>query len=407
VREAVTTDIPAARAARVALAFSCLGHAYSHLFAPIFYVVVLTLEHEFALTHGSAVALIVAGNVLYGVAAPLAGWLGDRWSTTGMVGLFFLGTGAGMAATGLARSPLEIGIGLAITGLFASIYHPVGIAWLVRNARSWGKALGINGVFGGIGPAVAALSAGALIDLAGWRAAFIVPGVVVLATGFAFWALCWRGLIVETRVDRRPLPQSGRGDMVRAFVVLSLTMLCSGLIYQATQPALPKLFAERVGTLLQGGVLGVSMLVACVYLVSGGLQVLAGHLADRFPMKLVYVVCFALQVPLLMLASGLGGGPLMAVAMLMVSVNVGGLPAENGLVARYSPNDRRGLAFGLKFILAFGVSGFGVQMEGALYDGTGGFTALFVVLAAIAAVGFAAACLLPSERRTTALAAAE
>jgi MFS transporter, FSR family, fosmidomycin resistance protein len=188
--------------------------------------------------------------------------------------------------------------------------------------------------------------------------------------------------------------------MVRAFVVLSLTMLCSGLIYQATQPALPKLFAERVGTLLQGGVLGVSMLVACVYLVSGGLQVLAGHLADRFPMKLVYVVCFALQVPLLMLASGLGGGPLMAVAMLMVSVNVGALPAENGLVASYSPNDRRGLAFGLKFILASGVSGFGVQMEGALY-------ALFVVLAAIAAVGFAAACLLPSERRTTALAAAE
>ena len=150
--------------------------------------------------------------------------------------------------------------------------------------------------------------------------------------------------------------------MVRAFFVLSLTMLCSGLIYQATQPALPKLFAERIGTLLQGGVLGVSMLVACVYLVSGGLQVLAGHLADRFPMKLVYVVCFALQVPLLMLASGLGGGPLMAVAMLMVSVNVGGLPAENGLVARYSPNDRRGLAFGLKFILAFGT---GLSLERA------------------------------------------
>jgi MFS family permease len=98
------------------------------MFAPIFYVVVLTLEHDYALTHGEAVALIVAGNVLYGVAAPLAGWLGDRWSTTGMVGLFFLGTGAGMIATGLARSPWEIGLGLAATGLFASIYHPVGIA---------------------------------------------------------------------------------------------------------------------------------------------------------------------------------------------------------------------------------------------------------------------------------------
>ncbi|MGE5780023.1 MAG: MFS transporter, partial [Hyphomicrobiales bacterium] len=251
----------------------------------------LALEHEFALTHGGTVALIVVGNVLYGVAAPFAGWLGDRWSTTGMVALFFLGTGAGMVATGLAGSLFEIGLGLAVTGLFASIYHPVGIAWLVRNARSWGKELGINGVFGGLGPAAASLTAGTLIDLAGWRAAFIVPGLIVLATGFAFCVLRWRGLIVETRVDRRPPPESGHGDMVRAFLVLSLTMLCSGLIYQATQPALPKLFAERIDTLVRDGVLGVSMLVAFVYVVSGGLQVLAGHLAHRFQMKLVYVVC--------------------------------------------------------------------------------------------------------------------
>jgi hypothetical protein len=89
----------------------------------------------------------------------------------------------------------------------------------------------------------------------------------------------------------------------------------------------------------------------------------------------------------------------------MVSINVGALPAENGLVARYSPSNWRGLAFGLKFILAFGISGFGVQMEGAFYDLTGGFNSLFVVLAAIAAVGFAAACLLPSERREIAVAA--
>jgi hypothetical protein len=57
----MTTNVPSARTARVALAFSCLGHAYSHLFAPIFYVVVLALEHEFMLTHGAAVALIGFG----------------------------------------------------------------------------------------------------------------------------------------------------------------------------------------------------------------------------------------------------------------------------------------------------------------------------------------------------------
>jgi len=32
--------------ARLSLGFSCVGHAYSHLFAPIFYVVVLALEKD-------------------------------------------------------------------------------------------------------------------------------------------------------------------------------------------------------------------------------------------------------------------------------------------------------------------------------------------------------------------------
>lgn len=133
------------------------------MFAPIFYVAALTLERDLGLTDGEVVGLIVVGNVFFGVVAPLAGWLGDRWSSTGMVGLFFVGTGGRMVMTALASSPLQIAFWLAVTGLFAPIYHPLGIAWLVRNAKSRGKALGINGFFGGIGPAAAALIAGALI----------------------------------------------------------------------------------------------------------------------------------------------------------------------------------------------------------------------------------------------------
>jgi hypothetical protein len=108
-----------------------------------------------------------------------------------------------------------------------------------------------------------------------------------------------------------------------------------------------------------------------------------------------------------MLASSLAGSALVAIAIMMVTLNVGALPAENGLVARYSPSGRRGLAFGLKFILAFGISGLGVQLEGTLYDLTGGFHWLFMVLAALATVGFAGACLLPGERAPVASAAAE
>ena len=392
------TNTPENLSARLSLGFSCVGHSYSHLFAPIFYVAALSLERELTLTHGEVVALIVGGNVLFGFGAPLAGWLGDKWSSTGMMSVFFLGTGTGMILTGLVSTPLQIGMALALTGLFSSIYHPVGIAWLVRHAVSRGMALGINGVFGSIGPGLAAVTAGVLIQWFSWRAAFIVPGVLLVLTGIAFFWLVARGVIVESRVDRKQEAPANRQDMMRAFMVLAVTMMCTGLIYQATQPALPKVFSEKLGELANGGVFGISIFVAIVYFAAGAMQIVAGRLADKYPLKYVYMIAFTLQVPFLAIAGSLSGASLLAVAIIMVSVNSGALPAENSLVARYAPSKWRGLAFGLKFILAFGVSGLGVLLEGKLYDYTGGFYWLFIVLACVAAVAAMAGMLLPNER---------
>ena len=393
------TDFKETLSARLSLVFSSIGHTCSHLFGPIFYIVALALEKYLNLSHGEVIMLVVAGNVLLGVAAPLAGWLGDRWSATGMMGVFFIGTGGAMILTGMASTPFTIGLWLAATGLFASIYHPVGISWLVRHAVNRGMALGINGIFGGIGPAVAALSAGFLVDLWGWRAAFIVPGAVLVTTGLIFSGLCMRGVIIETKTDRRPEAPASSGDRIRVFLVLAFTMLSTGIIYQATQAGLPKVFSERVSDLTAGGgVLGVSALVAIVYFFAGGMQLIGGWLADRFPLKTVYIISYSLQIPFLFFAAGFSGAALVVVAMAMVAANVGSLPAENSLVARYAPSRWRGLVFGLKFVVAFGIGALGVVMEGMLYDLTGGFYWLFTVLAVLALLAALVGILLPNER---------
>ena len=165
------------RSARLSLVFSSIGHTYSHLFQPLYYVAVLSLEGELGLSHGEAIQLAVLGGMLFGFGAPIAGWLGDRWGTLPLMIAYYLGTGAAMVLTGLATEPWHIMAGMALTGLFASIYHPVGIAWLIRNAVNRGTALGINGIFGGLGPAIAALTAGSLITRLGWRAVCGIPGL--------------------------------------------------------------------------------------------------------------------------------------------------------------------------------------------------------------------------------------
>jgi len=385
-------------AARTALAFSCVGHAYAHIFEPIFFLVALVLPGEFGLSYEEALALIVAGKLLYGVMAPAAGWLGDRWSSVGMMAIFFLGLGAAAVAAGLAPSPTLLALALALMGLFGSIYHPVGIAWLVANATDKGKAIGINGVFGGIGPAVAVATAGLLTAQWGWRAAFIVPGLVVFATGLLFLILLGRGVLRDRRGDRRPEPAPSRADAMRVGLVLSVTMLGAGLIYQATQPILPKLLAERLG---DGALLAAAGGVTLVYLLAGLAQIFAGALADRFPPRRIYILAALAQAPLLLALAFTSGPTLLGVAVLAVTFNMAAIPAENLLLARYSPSRWRGTAFGFKFVLSFGVSGLAVPLVSLLHGATGTFTLLLALLAGIALIVAAAACLLPAESRPT------
>ncbi|HJO73078.1 MAG TPA: MFS transporter [Rhodospirillales bacterium] len=156
--------------------FMNVGHTYAHLFLLLYLTAVLAMGDEFPGTYGEWLSLSMYTFAALGIGTLPAGWLGDRWSRRGMMGLFFIGIGASSVLLGLAEGKVGMAGGLVLIGLFSSIYHPVGTAVVVENVRCLGKAIGINGVFGNLGVALAATVTGALSDLISWRAAFIVPG---------------------------------------------------------------------------------------------------------------------------------------------------------------------------------------------------------------------------------------
>jgi len=165
------------RSAGLALGFSSVGHFFAHLLMLLYPTVVLVLEGRWGMSYGDLLSLSLGGFVLFGLGALPAGCLGDRWSAEGMMVLVFIGAGGAAMATGLTDGPVALALGLAAIGLFGSIYHPVGTAWLVRNAKNRGRALGVNGIAGNIGLATGAFVAGASAQAIGWRAAFIYRGL--------------------------------------------------------------------------------------------------------------------------------------------------------------------------------------------------------------------------------------
>ncbi len=386
-----------ARSARLALVFANAGHVLTHLLMLLYPTVVLALEGRFGLSYGELMLLALPGTILYGAGALPAGWLGDRWSAEHMMVLFYLGSGAAALATGFATGPLGIAVGLALLGLFGSIYHPVGIAWLVRNAENHGRVLGWNGIFGSIGVGIAPAFAGALTQWIGWRAAFLLPGMVCLAFGAVLLLAVRSGAVVAARTDRRPQLEPARGDVVRAFVTLSVTMLAAGIIYQAMTVALPKLFEQRLVALTAGSTLGAGGFASLVFAEGMIFPLIGGWLADRYSLKWSYILSWATAVPVLLVSMHLAELPLFGATVVVFSLMSMVAPTENALLVRYTPGRWRATAFGAKFVLSLGVSSLGLPLVAFIFDRTGDFAWLFVVLAALAAIVVAAGLFLPRE----------
>ena len=384
---------------RAAIAFSNFGHMCTHMYTVLYATAVLYLPQVFDLPYGELLSLSSLGLVLYGVAALPAGWLGDRWSQVGMIVIFFLGIGAGAIVTGLADGPEMIFAGLTLIGLFAAIYHPVGIAWLVASARKQGMSLGINGVFGNAGNSVAPVFVGVMIDHVSWRIAFLIPGIVAVVAGIALLVAWRRGWVADARTDRVPQPPREPGDAYRVFVILTLTMACAGFVYAGLTNTMPKMFEIGLGDGLATSYTQIGLLVGVVSGSASAAGILGGWLADRFSARSIYVVFWMLQVPLLFVIATTTGATLLLVALLTLSFNLSFTAAENMLVAQYTPTRWRSLAYGAKFVLALGVAGLTVILAGWVFDSRGGFDLLYVWLGTAAIVAAIAGALLPGRRR--------
>ena len=390
-----SADEPGAGLARF---FAGAGHVFSHVFFSAYAVVVVDMaaRGEFGGNYATLLPLMGFGLFLYGLCAIPAGLLGDRWSGPGMMVVFFLGSGAASLFAGVSGSRTELWIALSLIGMFGSIYHPVGIAWLVRNPARRGRAMGMNGMVGNATVGLTPPLAGILIDTFSWRAAFLVPGALSLALGvmLIFCIATGRTRATPGKTGFTEI-KSSPGEIRHAILLLAVVAICTGVFFNATFTIMPKFVADSIPGLAEGGMTRIGFAVAPIYLVGALAQICGGYLSDRYSVKWIYVSCWGMVLLTLLPLSMLVGPVAVPFALLAISFNVMSLPPENVMYARFSPPAWRGTFYGIKFVLAFGVGWPAVEAAGWLYGRAGNFTELFLALTAVAALALAAALALP------------
>ncbi|PND33839.1 MFS transporter [Achromobacter pulmonis] len=373
-----------------------VGHALDHLFPLIFATAVGTIAAEFGYARWEDLMPYGVGTFfLFGLGSAPAGRLGDLWGRRPMMLVFFFGLGAAALLTALAQGPWQLAGSLTLIGLFASIYHPVGIPMLVQHARRPGAVIGINGLAGNLGVAGAALLTGFLVQWWSWRAAFAVPGLISLGCGVAFLLLCPPQGPAPGRTRKPPVVVLPPGQLARALVVMTAAAVTGGLLFNFTTNGNTQFLTERFqGVIADPALIG--LLLAVVYAIASLAQVVVGRLIDRIPLKRLYLGMVLAQIPWLIL-SALTSGWWLYIALIGAMVFIFGcIPFTDAMIVRYVDDSVRSRVAGMRLTVSFGISSLAVWLLGPVVKASS-FATLFLVMAGIAVCTAAVVLLLPTD----------
>jgi MFS family permease len=258
-----------------------------------------------------------------------------------------------------------------------------------------GRAIGVNGVFGNLGVALAPVITAFLAVQGGWHLAFILPGIVCLTTG-----LIWLRVPAHDPQATRyamAFPPIPRHIVRRAIVVLLLIAAVSGLVFNAFTLLLPKLMQERLaGDADLLPLVGAAAFVAT--LCGGATQLTVGRMIDRTTLKRVFLPMALVLVPALAALAFVQGWLVLPVAGVVAAVIFGQVTVNETMTARYISPSLRTRMYSVRFFVGFLGSAGAAPLVGFLHARTGTLSASVLVLAGFAVITLGCAVFFPDRR---------
>lgn len=374
---------------RNVLTTTCMGHFLSHFNMLIFPAVVLPLSTQLDLPLSEVLGISFWMYLLFGVTALPWGLAADRVGAKILMGIYYGGAGlCGLAAAICIDSPGSLTIALAGIGLFSGIYHPTGLGLISKQITRISYGMGINGMFGNLGLAVAPLMAGIVTWIWGPRAAYWVLGSANLT-----------GLLVMTVLpipkERQSAAEKQVGNGSRGFLILLVAMMLGGIAYRGATIILPAYFELRNQSIFQwlsghlpAGIsanLVATTITSAIFLVGMFGQYMGGRVAERYSLQHSYLVFHLITIPAAFMMAWAADMPLVLLALIYFFFLLGMQPIENTLVSHLTPSRWRHSAFGMKFVLTFGMGALAVKGVEAI-EKTFGITTVYPSLGCVSIV---------------------
>ncbi len=399
------------RVVAAAFAITLLGFGSAYSFSAF----VDALQRDFSATRGAVSLVFSLAGFLYFGFGVVSGPLADRYGSRRMAWIGMLLVALGLALASAAQSMMQIylayglGVGLGVGCAYVPVVGAVQ-RWFLRR-RGLASGLAVSGI--GVGTLLVPPLASALIDLWGWRAAYLALAAAVAVLGCA--AARW---VENSPQDRGLQPDGDAAPPVRAApasapagvpVLAAIRSRVFLLLYLAAMAGAFGVFVPFVHLIPYALDHGIApgravLLLGMVGVGSTAGRFLLGSLADRLGRRASLATMYGGMAASLALWGACGQFWTLALFALVFGAFYGGWVALMPAVVMdyFGGRHVSGIIGALYTSVAFGTL-IGPVAAGHAYDLSGSYLLPIVASAAGNALAAAITALLPRQRATQAM----
>ena len=381
------------------IAYAAAAHSLIHIIELTYPALLSRIEDEFGLRAVITGAIATAFGWAFGSTAIPSGFLTDRLGSRRVIIYGFVGAAVLCVLVALSPNAWFFAIALAGLGVCIGLYHPAGLSLMAQGVRERGMALGLHGVAGNVGQAMAPAIVIALAILVDWRLAYLALAVLSVSMAVALGMtrlnlLSGSEVVEQPAEDPRPIEEQRRDNRYLALIIVYAGFIVGGMVYRGAITYLPTHLEDFVNEDYGGAFVTVALLMGAVG------QLVGGMLSGRWPLERLAPIIGTFTVPALFLTGIVTGPALILVSSVFVFFYFANQPIFTGLIADYSPPGAVGRTYGISFFAGFGIGSLGGVIAGALvdeWDTQAAFLGLTVFL--VVAVGLSVLLWIISERR--------
>ena len=379
-----------------------IGHLLDHFMMLIFAKAAFDAGREFGLSYEEIIVYGTLGVIMFGAAAPLAGWLADKYSRAILITVYPFGLGIGGMLASFSQSTEILGISLGVLGFFAAIYHPVGIAMLTKRPGKIGLRVGVNGVWGNMGVAAAPVFTGILIAYADWRLGFLLPSIFCICFGlFQLFAFVEDEDVnlknIKNKVASTLSSPFSEGWKIVLFA-LSITTLSGGFIFGALTFLIPRLFEVSM-VQISSDVAITGLLAGLVYAIASFSQIGTGWLVDKVPPKYVLSAMGLGQLIFIYIASQSSDYNLLFIMLAAMIFVFGQVPITDVILVKYVQDSWRGRVLSIKFMVNLSAGASVLPITSLLLKNGYNFSFVLQCLSVISIAVIISGLLLPNKEK--------